>query len=428
MVGLAALAWVIASAWDPVGHQHLSDIPVYHDAAAQMADGQIPYRDFDFEYPPLATLLIGLVYLIPSGYASAFSLVMFGALVATVLGALQIAAELRMSRGRQLATGAIVAVVPLLLGDLVSTRFDLAVAALLTWTLWAAITERFRVMWLLLAAAIALKLIPVVLIPVLVIWQCHRTGRWPGHDLLPGLAATVIVWAPCLIVGASGVWYLASYHMDRPLQVESLGGSYLLGLHALADIPLSIVTSYGSQNISAPGVGVITAMTTGLQVAAVAVVAVVFRLGLRRATPPVALHGFVAAVATTLALLVITGKVLSPQFVLWLIPACLLVVGPYGLLAAAATVATLITTQVAFPYHYWDLIDLQPAPIALLVIRNAILIIVAAAVFPRMGAVGALRRGRDADATDGAGHPVRSGGDEDPLDQDLVGGGLEASR
>lgn len=385
LIALAAVAWIVAAAWDPVHHQHLTDIPVYEDAAAKMGDGQIPYRDFSLEYPPLAALLIGAVRLLPSTYADGFSLAMFVALVATLLGVTATAAALRLSPRRRLAAGAIVALTPLLLGDLVSTRFDLALAALLAWTLWAAVTERFPAMWLLLAAAIALKLVPVALIPALVIWQRHRTGRWPGRTLLPGAVASAIVWVPFLLIGFSGIRYLLDYHLHRPLQIESLGGSYLLGLRALAGIPLSIVTSYGSQNVHGPGVDVITAITTGLQVASVVVAAIALVWFLRRCPPDLAVHGLVAAVATTLALLVVTGKVLSPQFTLWLLPACLLVAGPYGAFTAAAVVTVLVTTQLYFPYAYWDLVDMDPGAIAQLVVRNVALIAVAAGSFPRIG-------------------------------------------
>ncbi len=384
-IGLAALAWIVASAWDPVHHQHLTDIPVYEDAAGKMADGQLPYRDFDFEYPPLAAVLLFAVRLLPGGYASGFSLVMFVALVMTLLGVLATADALRLSPRRRTIAGVVVALTPLLLGDLVSTRFDLAVAALLAWTLAAAVTDRFPAMWLLLAAAIALKLVPAVLIPVLVIWQRHRTGGWPGRTLVPAIAATLVMWIPPLVIGASGIRYLAEYHLDRPLQIESLGGSYLLGLRALAGIPLSVVTGYGSQNVSGPGVDVITAMTTGLQIAGVIVVAAVLVAYLRRAPDELAVHGFVAAVGTTLALLVLTGKVLSPQFTLWLLPACLLIVGPYGEVAVAALILVLLTTQLYFPYAYWDLVDMRPGAIAQLVIRNTVLIVLVAAAFPRIG-------------------------------------------
>ena len=63
----------------------------------------------------------------------------------------------------------------------------------MVWTLWAAATERWRLAWGLLAAATLLKLVPLALIPVMIIWQRHRAGArsaWAG----PGAAASP--WSP----------------------------------------------------------------------------------------------------------------------------------------------------------------------------------------------------------------------------------------
>ena len=92
---------------------------------------------------------------------------------------------------------------------------------------------------------------------------------------------------------------------------------------------------------------------------------------------------FVTGAATTLAVVVSAGKVLSPQFLLWLVPAALLVGGRYGRLALATTVGALVATQLYFPVRYWDLVALETGPIALLVIRNALLVILVASAWPR---------------------------------------------
>ena len=70
---------------------------------------------------------------------------------------------------------------------------------------------------------------------------------------------------------------------------------------------------------------------------------------------------------------------------LWLLPACLLIVGPYREVAVAALILVLLTTQLYFPYAYWDLVDMRPGAIAQLVIRNTVLIVLVAAAFPRIG-------------------------------------------
>ena len=61
---------------------------------------------------------------------------------ATVVGVIHLARAIGMDVRRQTAAGLLVAVSPLMIGNLVETRFDMALSALLVWTLWAAATER----------------------------------------------------------------------------------------------------------------------------------------------------------------------------------------------------------------------------------------------------------------------------------------------
>lgn len=68
------------------------------------------------------------------------------------------------------------------------------------------------------------------------------------------------------------------------------------------------------------------------------------------------------------------GKVLSPQFLIWLVPLVPLVAGGYGLAGSGLLLAALVLTHLWFPGRYWDLVDLDGAPAWLLVSRNAALV------------------------------------------------------
>ena len=376
--------WVIATHWDLYPHQRLTDIPVYDDAARRITGGAVPYRDFAFEYPPLAAVLITIARLLPLPFTMGFSLLMLIALVVTALGVMAIARTLGMSRARQLGAGGVIAALPVLLGDFVATRFDLALAALLAWMVWAAVSLRWRTAWALLAAAVALKLAPVILVPLLVVWhRRHRGGR--AATAGAGMAATAVLgtFLPFLVLSPSGVWRMFAYHLDRPLQIESLGSAYLLGLHALADIPLRVVTTFGSQNLVGDGPSVIAALSTAIVLVGIAAVCVTVALLLRRVSGRSADHLFVTGAAATLLVAVTAGKVLSPQFLVWIVPFAVLVAGRYGRLAFATTVGVLLTTQLYFPVRYWDLVALDPGPIGLLVIRDTLLIVLLACAWPR---------------------------------------------
>ncbi len=384
VTAIAVIAWVIAANWDLYPHQHLTDLPVYDEVARRITDGAVPYRDFAFEYPPLAAVLMTVARLLPLPFSTTVSLLMLVALCATALGVAATAHALGMSRRRQLAAGGVVALLPLLLGDFVATRYDLAVAALLAWMLWAAVTLRWRTAWALLAAAVALKLAPIVLMPLLVIWhRKHRCGRvalgWAG---LAGLGV-IATFLPFAALSPGGVWRMFSYHLDRPLQIESLGSAYMLGLHVLADIPLRVETTFGSQNLIGDGPAVLAAISIAFALIGVIAVCVTVAVLLRRAPDVAGAQLFVAGAAATLVVVVTAGKVLSPQFLLWIVPVALLVGGRYGRLAFATTVGALVATQLYFPVRYWDLVALETGPITLLVIRDTLLIVLVACAWPR---------------------------------------------
>ena len=78
-----------------------------------------------------------------------------------------------------------------------------------------------------------------------------------------------------------------------------------------------------------------------------------------------------AVVAAQLAF----GRVLSPQFVLWLVPLVPLVAGRRGRAASVLLALALVATQVWFPDLYRDYVNARGAPeIAYLLVRNALLV------------------------------------------------------
>ncbi|MGH3091713.1 MAG: hypothetical protein ACRDOG_05205, partial [Gaiellaceae bacterium] len=61
------------------------DTPVYQEYGERMADGEVPYRDFEVEYPPGALPLFWLPTLAPQGhYVSVFEGLMWACAAAAV--------------------------------------------------------------------------------------------------------------------------------------------------------------------------------------------------------------------------------------------------------------------------------------------------------------------------------------------------------
>ena len=66
---------------------------------------------------------------------------------------------------------------------------------------------------------------------------------------------------------------------------------------------------------------------------------------------------------------------LSPQFLIWLLPLVPLIGGRRGLVASGLLGAALVLTQLWFPYRYWDLaLEFDPAASWLVFARNLVLV------------------------------------------------------
>lgn len=379
-VTLCVAVWAVAR-WAIFDFFQLGDTRVYEHAARMMDAGAIPYRDFDVEYPPLATGLFWLVGQAPGGdYQLAFSMAMLACLSATALAALVVARRIGLGRARTAVAVVVVALTPLLLGTLVQTRYDLLLSALLGWVLVAALHDRFRWAWTLLAIATAVKLVPVLLVPALVLWHRHRRA---GRQQLVGVTGFAVgvaaTFAPFFVIAPRATWRLFAYHLDRPPEVESLGSSIL---HATG-LDFRRVQSYGSDNVTGSWADAFASLSTLLIVVAVAAIALWTWRALRRGSGDGA-EVFVAAVAASLVASVLLGKVISPQYMVWLLPAVLLVPGWWGRIGVATMIVAMPLTQAVFPPLFASFVErAAELPVWLLLARNMLLVLLVAAVWPR---------------------------------------------
>lgn len=371
--------WVLTR-WVIYDYFQLGDTRVYEHAGRMIDAGAVPYRDFDIEYPPLSTGLFWLVGRMPGSYQLAFSMTMLACLVATSLAGLVAARRLGLSPARQALAAGVVALTPLLLGTLVQTRYDLVLSALLGWMLVAGTSDRFGWAWALLAGAVAVKLVPVLLVPALLLWHAHRRGWRRALTGVAGLAVAVaLTMVPFFALAPRATWRLFAYHLDRPLQIESLGSSIV----HVAGFPFRSLNSYGSENVAGRVPDALASVSTVLLAACLVAIIAMLARGLRRGPSPEA-GLWVAATAATILAAVTLGKVVSPQYLVWLLPATLVVPGARGRIAAIVLPVTMGITQLIFPLLYPDLVERGDAlPVALLVTRNALLVVMLWAVWPR---------------------------------------------
>jgi hypothetical protein len=203
---------------------------------------------------------------------------------------------------------------------------------------------------------------------------------------LIGLAAfsavLALVVVPFLVIDAGGFVDSVQTQLERPLQIESLGSSLLIAAHQLGLYEATVSTGSGSQNLSGDLPDLAAKIQTALQFTAVAAAWAIFALrGAGRAS-------FLAAAAASVVGFIAFAKVLSPQFLIWLIPLVPLVLGRIGVYASTLLAAALVTTQLWFPSRYWDMVALENAT-WLVLVRNVLLVLLFAVL------LAAIRRERE---------------------------------
>ena len=211
----------------------VTDVPLYRTYGERIANGLVPYRDFGFEYPPGALPALVLPALLTDSL-TAYRIV-FGAemALAGAIGVLLVAHGLRRlgrrDEDRRVALTAI-ALLPLLLGGVILTRFDLLPAALVAGALALLLAGRHEAGAVVLGIGVAVKLYPAVLVPLAAVAAYRRGGR-RALAATVGLAAApvVLLYLPFLVVGLDGVLDSFGRQLGRPLQIESLGAGILLG-------------------------------------------------------------------------------------------------------------------------------------------------------------------------------------------------------
>src|SRR5205085_1543859 len=126
-----------------------------------------------------------------------------------------------------------------------------------------------------------------------------------------GFAGVVaIIFLPFVRLSPGGVWDSLHRQADRPLQIESLGSSFLLVAHQLGAWTVHLDLSHGSQNQGGSLANALAVIQSVVQALVVVALWVAFARG--PATPERLVRYSAAGVAAFIAF----GKVLSPQFLI----------------------------------------------------------------------------------------------------------------
>jgi uncharacterized membrane protein len=347
------------------------DLKLYHAASGAIVSGQLPYRDFPLEYPPGALLaflgprLLGGTGMSRASYAIAFAVQNAAMSIACMLLAARLAAKLVNDAGPSWRAAAILYTLLAILGwALIPYRFDLFPTLLTLSAISLATSGGHAASGVLLGLGILAKLYPLVLAPLLL---AHAARKHAATRFSIACAVTVAACIlPFLATAGTKTLSFLTYHKERGIQIESLTGGALCLAQVAGIAPVVVSYDHGALHLRSPIAGRV--------------------LRVQELATPVLLLGSAAAwswwlskqrddanrallTASTAMLLtfVIANKVLSPQFLIWLLPSVAILRGRTARTFLLAWALTLLV----YPFMYAALRDLSPMVVGLVNLRNA---------------------------------------------------------
>lgn len=394
------------------------------------------------EYPPLAVTWMAIAGIgldldaQPDAYDPRYRLAMLALDLLVILVIVRWAAgALLPNRGNGASAAwrlAVYGAAGLILGNLLFDRLDLVVGALLLGGVLALARGWWPVAFLLLAVAINIKAAPLALAPLWVIASLPpgllASARARPAPLLVALIGrsfalaglAVAIFLPFVVTeGARSLDFL-NFRALQGVQIESVPAAFLLVLGAFG-LPVEVTATLGTFELQTALSSSLAAISPAvLLIGAAGVVVLYARTWLGRSHPEDAPSDgpvqsaepssvaasdpsrFLTATVATLLLTLVTSKLLSPQYLLWIVT--LVPFLDFGRWSTRAfqrwfLVTCLVTTAI-FPYLLGrtlvrqdpagdGYLDPTPLGVVLLVLRNGLLVWLAwLAIRPLLGRFG----------------------------------------
>ncbi len=341
----------------------------YSDYASEALAGKVPYRDFAFEYPVLSYPLFLIPRLLTSDFESyryAFMAEMFLFDVAAIV---LIARHGGPSEGtgtvaRRLGWYTLYCFVlaPLVIGRFELAPMVLAFAAARWWFSDRAIRGGITA-----GLGTLMKVFPGVVAAPALVWEASQLPTTRARGTAAFLVTLVVGLAFWFGLGGRGVLESLGYHAGRGLEIESLCGGALCLAGTIAGSKAPWVFDHNAYHISSEWGARLAFLTFPVQATALLVVMWAYRRSGMA-------EGVRFSAAAVLAFIVF-GKVLSPQYLIWLFPFVAVLGGPTGSLARKIFLLGCVITLLLYPGPGFGMVlEHQAGAILLLNLRNLLLV------------------------------------------------------
>ncbi len=302
------------------------DVINFFNQAQMMKDGLVPYRDFVFEFPPFALVF----FYIPAMFTSDLNeyAAIFGVMV-TLFSLLCLYYMLRICDRMKLnkvLVAALFTVLMLMYYREMVKKFDVIPMTLVVASIYYYMRGNRLAAYGLAMAGAFTKMYPVLIL-VMYFMLDVLTRERRSVNIRDGAVASLVILAvavvPLILAGDSigDVFSFLTFHTDRGFQVESVVGVVIQGLGILGFTTFSLVEMYGTYDVISPISDILLPFWNVFVLLVLAAVFALIAYNHTTRKSGESVDRMVLVYATVLILaFVLTNKVFSTQYMLWLFP------------------------------------------------------------------------------------------------------------
>jgi hypothetical protein len=352
---------------------HQSDLSFYHRTAVYLLEGKVPFRDFKLEYPFFALIPIVVPQLFNGLTGGALETYPFWLVLQNILLGFIISVLIyKISKLNKVAVYKYVVILVFSL-PVFLYRFDPFPAFLTVFTIYSLLSKPFA-SGASLMVSIGAKLYTIIFLPVIgLFYLVNQRYKAAFVSFLGGLLIVLIAFIAFFLMEENGIRDFLTYHQSRGIHLESFAGGLLLLLYQFGLASVEVKHSFGAMHLVTPWTDDFLFAIKILTPICFALLLIFIGWAFREQKlrdKEVSIFSLVHAFTAQLLLFLLLNKVLSPQYMVWLLP-----VIPFcsNRIFLIFTVALMLTVFI-FPGEYHYLIARHISMVLVLNLRNALLI------------------------------------------------------
>ncbi|MCQ2070353.1 MAG: glycosyltransferase 87 family protein [archaeon] len=363
--------------------EFLEDVAVFHRKWELLEHGELPYIDFNYPYPPLSLPILALPGFLSESVEGFFVVFSLEILVFTLISiALTMKISDRMGLDSR-SVGLLYFVLTMIYFEESVKKFDIIVVVTVLSALYLFFEKRYSACYLFLVVGTLIKVYPVFLIPVLLLFQFtseDRDVRKSGAWCLAVLTVSAFVICSILASALSPEIFLNQLfdQTERGFQVESTIGvlANLLGTLGLMDTAIEF-EAYTHIVVSP----LCDLLQDSWNLVLYTSMAISYLVIWKYLSAPCAVDGRCSKLVKCLVFVILgmllVHRVFSTQYLLWLLPLAAILIYCRGDRKreniAGIGCITVLVLSLMYIYFGWTFGYSQPLVLTMIVVRNTVL-------------------------------------------------------